>query len=127
MPATRVASSVFRRCRRRIAIRRRARQRALGVEQLFLFDRAIELEPPQVAEHRARLRGEAIGFRLQRANAPPRALGLIAVRVGRRLRERSADDSTEHHGTSTRCTRCTRRTVMHPMHLMHLIAPAELY
>ncbi len=87
--------------RRRVAIRRRAQQRALGVAQLLLFDHALELEPPQIAEHRARLCGEPIGLGLQGADPPLRAFGLIAVGVGWCLRHECRDQARERDGRTS--------------------------
>ena len=80
----RVASSAFRRCSARIAVGGHARQLDLRLGQLRLLDLAIDLEPAQIAKHRARLRGEPIRLSLQRAN--PRR-GAIGLRLGIGLRE----------------------------------------
>ena len=82
--AMRVASSALSRCLGAIAIGGDARQLALGLGELRLLDLAIDLEPAQLAEHRARLRGEPIGLSLQRAD--PRR-GAIGLRLGIGLRE----------------------------------------
>ena len=93
--------------RRRVAIDRRARQRALGVAQLVLLDHAIELEPPQIAEHRARLRGEPIGLRLQGADPP-----LARARPASRLASAGVcahGRAPRHHAHASR----THSTVTH--------------
>ena len=80
-----------------IAIRGHASERGLGLRQLRLLDLAIDLQPAQLAEHGARLRGELVGFRLQRADPRRGPIGLgfwIALREEARCRD--CDDQRCH-------------------------------
>ena len=85
----------------------RAPARARVLVELRLFDLAIDLEPAQLAKHRARLRGESIGLSLQRANPRRRAIGL-GLRIGLRVNCNASNDDrrsrprTGHGSTAAR-------------------------
>ncbi len=93
--AMRVASSALSRfsARSRSAVTRASS--VCGLDELRLLDLAIDLEPPQLAEHGARLRGEPIGLRLQRADARRDAIGLrFGIGLREELGRRNARDDT---------------------------------
>ena len=100
--AMRVASSALSRRLAAIAIGGHARQLGIGLADFRLLDLAIDLEPPQLAEHGARLRGEPIGLRLQRANPLRGALGLrLRIRC-RDVAEHSVHRAGGQGGTEAR-------------------------
>ena len=66
--AARCCSSASSRVRRLLQRRLRLRDRGVGRLGAFGRDVALDFELAKIAEQRARLRGEPIGFGLQRAN-----------------------------------------------------------
>jgi hypothetical protein len=91
----------------RVELLRRGGDLLVGAPQFFGFDLAVELQLAQVAEERALLRREPVGFVVQRLQPVGRAarerFGLRAVRFLRR--ERGADQRNDGQREAAGCVR----------------------